>query len=77
MFKLDPKAMLLASMTLKSESKTWGGHNRSMTTGGSEVGQCQRKVVYDKHDVTQTPVLSKTWVRQSVVIQWKTGLLPI
>ena len=50
-FKLDTKVMLLANMTRKSESKTWGGHNRSMTNGASEIGQCQRKLVFDKHGV--------------------------
>lgn len=50
-FNLDTKAMLLSSMNRKSESKTWGGHDRSMTVGASEVGQCQRKLVYDKHNM--------------------------
>lgn len=50
-FKLDTKAMILANMNRKSDSKTWGGHDRSMTVGASEVGQCQRKLVYDKHGV--------------------------
>ena len=50
-FKLDPKAMLLSNISRKSESKTWGGHDRSMTVGASEVGQCQRKLVYDKHNI--------------------------
>lgn len=55
MFELDTKAMILANMDRKSASKTWGGHDRSMTTGASEVGQCQRKVVYDKHGVDPDP----------------------
>lgn len=51
MFELDTKTLILANMTRKSDSKTWGGHDRSQTVGASEVGQCQRKLVYDKHNV--------------------------
>lgn len=55
MFKLDTKVMILANMDRKSASKTWGGHDRSMTVGASEVGQCQRKLVYDKHNIAPDP----------------------
>lgn len=51
MFELDTKTLILANMTRKSDSKTWGGHDRSQTVGASEVGQCHRKLVYDKHNV--------------------------
>lgn len=50
MFTLDLHALVTAAVG--ATVKTWSGHDRRDTVGASEVGDCMRKVVYNKHGAT-------------------------
>jgi hypothetical protein len=38
-----------------ASSNTWSGHDRGTTIGASEIGQCARRIFYDKHGVEPDP----------------------
>jgi len=47
---LNINKLILDNISKKSDSKTWGGHDRKRTVGASAVGGCLRSIVYDKHN---------------------------
>ena len=44
----------------KNQTKEWGGHNRLDTVGASEVGQCMRKIAFNKLEKKIDPLYEES-----------------
>lgn len=77
-FVLDMPTLVRGQITADQKAKTWGGHNRDLTIGASEVGQCARKVFYQKRGVTPDPEFEQDWgaaERGNAIEFWQVGKL--